>query len=75
MVLHYTHMTTVGVGIRARTNYGFSTTGIPEFTDIGTLPEHCQIYPLSFDGMKGEKTCAVHYWQVFEILGEIHGQV
>ena len=35
------------------------------------MPEHCQIYPLSFDGMKGAKTSGVHDWQVFEILGEI----
>jgi len=25
--------------------------------------------------MKGAKTFGVHDWQVFEILGEIHGQV
>ena len=28
---------------------------MPEFTDMVTLPEHCQIYPLSFDRMKGTK--------------------
>ena len=39
------------------------------------MPEHCQIYSLSFDGMKGAKISGVHDSQVFEILGEIHGQV
>jgi len=28
-----------------------------------------------FEGMKGAKTSGVHDWQVFETLGEIHGQV
>ena len=40
---------------------------MPKFTDIATLPEHGQIYFLSFDGMKGAKTSGVHDWQVFEI--------
>jgi len=39
---------------------------MPEFTDIATLPEHCQIYPLSFDRMKGAKTSGVHDWQMFK---------
>ena len=42
---------------------------------IATLPEHCQICPLSFDGVKVAKTSVDHNWQVFEILDEIHGQV
>ena len=41
------------VGMSIMRQYQFHT--LLEFIDSVTLPEHCQIYPLSFDRMKGIK--------------------
>jgi len=49
--------------------------GLILYQDLQTSALCLKIYHLSFDGMKGAKTSGVHDWQLFEILGEIHGQV